>query len=329
MFESWLIWTSSGTTLAATALAAFCIDALVGDPPRLYGKVPHPVRAIGNAIAWLEGRLYRADASDNEKIRAGALIVFGLAIALFVAAWFVTLWLHTLPGGWLVEAAMASTLLASRGLYDAVARVADALSDGLSEARAAVSHIVGRDPQSLDSGGVARAAIESLMENFSDGVLAPLFWFVLLGLPGLVAYKTINTCDSMLGHRNERYLHFGRIPAKLDDLANFLPARIAGVDICLAAGLLPATSGRAAWRAMWRDAGAHRSPNAGWQEAAAAGALDLSLAGGRIYAGEVVQDAWMGAGRRDATVEDVRRALTLYIAANVVLATGLIGLHWT
>lgn len=322
-----LFITDDVTMLAATALVALALDAAFGDPPMLYGRVPHPVALFGRLVGWCDSRFNRPHAAGN--VARGAMLVVLLVGSLFLTAWLLSEWLHAVPGGWLIEAALASTLLAARGLYDAVAKVAAAMDSGLAPARAAIAHIVGRDPESLDEAGIGRAAVESLMENFSDGVVAPLFWFLLLGLPGLVAYKAINTCDSMLGHRSPRHLQFGRFAARLDDAVNLVPARLAGALLCLSAIVLPGCHSRAAWQAMWRDARWHRSPNAGWQEAAAAGALGLALAGPRRYGGEVVDDRWMGNGRADVTADDVRRGLRLYLATNVVIGLGLIALFLT
>jgi adenosylcobinamide-phosphate synthase len=232
-----------------------------------------------------------------------------------------------LPGGWVLEAVLASTLIAYRGLYDRVRAVAEALDLGLAEARAAVAHIVGRDPLRLDAAGVARAAAESLAENFSDGVVAPLFWFALLGLPGLCAYKAVNTLDSMIGQRNPRYEMFGKAAARLDDALNWIPARLAGLLLVAAAAILPEARARDAWRAVRRDAGKHRSPNAGWQEAALAGALGFALAGPREYPDGPVEDAWMGDGRADLDAADLRAALRLYLVAGALLG-GLLAVAW-
>src|SRR5690554_4671448 len=192
-----------------------------------------------------------------------------------------------------------SSLVAQKSLYDHVAAVARGLEQGgLEGGRKAVSLIVGRDPESLDQAGVARAAIESLSENFSDAVVAPVFWAALFGLPGLLAYKAVNTADSMIGHRTPRHAAFGWAAARLDDAVNLIPARLAGLRIAGAALLLPGARAGNALRAMGRDAPRHRSPNAGWQEAAMGGALGLALAGPRRYGGQVVEDAWMGAGGR-------------------------------
>jgi adenosylcobinamide-phosphate synthase len=220
------------------------------------------------------------------------------------------------PLGWIALALAMSTLIAMRGMYRHVAAVAAGLEQGLREGRQAVAHIVGRDPASLDAQGVARAAIESTAENLADGVVAPLLWGVLFGLPGMAAYKAINTLDSMIGHRSPRYRHFGRFAARLDDRANWLPARLAALLILAAALCLPGATPAAGWRALRRDAARHRSPTAGWPEAAMAGSLGLRLAGPRRYAGETVDDAWMGSGNADATPADIRRALRLFVLAS-------------
>ncbi len=214
-----------------------------------------------------------------------------------------------------------AVLLAQRSLYDHVAAVRDALDRrGLAAGREAVSHIVGRDPESLDEYGVARAAIESLAENFSDGVVAPALFYALFGLPGIFVYKTANTLDSMIGHKTPRYLQFGWAAARLDDLLNLVPARLSGVLLAAAALATPRARALPALRTMLRDARKHRSPNAGWPEAAAAGALDLALAGPRRYQGHVVNDPWLGEGRARATPADIDRALRLYLTACLLQA---------
>jgi adenosylcobinamide-phosphate synthase len=224
-------------------------------------------------------------------------------------------------GRWLallVLALAASTLLAQRSLHDHVAAVAEGLErEGLAGGRAAVSRIVGRNPERLDEAGVVRAAIESLAENFSDGVVAPAFWGALLGLPGMAAYKAANTADSMIGHRTPRHQAFGWAAARFDDVVNLPASRLSALFILAAAA---ATGGdwRGAARAVRRDARHHRSPNAGWPEAAMAGALGLRLAGPRVYGETMVDDGWMGDGRAAATVADLRRALALFRAACAV-----------
>jgi adenosylcobinamide-phosphate synthase len=297
-------------------LLALVIDALVGDPPGLYRRVPHPVAALGRLIAVIEGRLNRTTAGDAARFTLGVATAAAVIGGAGLIGWGLARGLALLPGGWIAEAILASTLIAFRGLERHVGAVADGLERGLDAGREAVGHIVGRDPATLDSPGVARAAIESLAENFSDGVVAPVFWYAVLGLPGLCAYKAVNTLDSMIGHRDARYAVFGRASARIDDAVNWIPARLAGGLIAIAAlGRAPAAFG-----AMRRDAARHRSVNAGWQEAAMAGALGLALAGPRRYGGVVVEDAWMGDGRREATSADIRRALALYRRAGTALA---------
>jgi adenosylcobinamide-phosphate synthase len=202
-----------------------------------------------------------------------------------------------------------------------------ALSQGLDAARTAVAHIVGRDPARLDAPGVARAAAESLAENFSDGVVAPMFWFALFGLPGLCAYKAINTLDSMIGQHNPRFEQFGKVAARLDDAVNWIPARLAGLILVAAAYLLPEAHARDAWQAVRRDAGKHRSPNAGWQEAALAGALGFRLAGPREYPDGPVDDAWMSDGHAELDAAALRASLRLYLVAGGVIA-GLLVIGW-
>ncbi len=314
-----------GASAPLVLLLALAIDAALGDPSWLYRAVPHPVAAMGRMAAALDARWNDSRRGPAVRARRGAAavaLVVGLAVAV---AWGVGLGLRHLAWGWLAEALVASTLIAYRGLHDHVRGVAAALDRDLAAGRAAVAHIVGRDPGSLDEAGVARAAIESAAENFADGAVAPVFWFALLGLPGLAGYKAINTLDSMIGHRTPRHADFGRAAARLDDAANWLPARIAGGLIALAAFLVPGADGVGAVRAMGRVAPRHRSPNAGWPEAAMAGALGLALAGPRSYGGETVEDAWMGDGRRDAGARDIRRALVLYLAAGGLTMLAVVG----
>ncbi len=306
-------------------LAALAFDAAVGDPASLFRRVPHPVVLVGMLIGRLERRLIRQDYSDRDRRLGGIatvvvvlIIAAGVGIGVDAAA---AEW----PLGAIAEVALLTALLAQRSLYDHVAAVAMALERyGLDGGREAIRHIVGRDPQSLDEDGVGRAAIESLAENFSDGVVAPVFWFLVLGLPGICAYKAVNTLDSMIGHRSDRYRAFGWAAARLDDLANLVPARLAGLLIAIAAVLTPRASGKDALMVMIHDARKHRSPNAGWPEGAMAGALDLSLAGPRQYGGERVEDAWIGEGSEDAGADDIRRALDVFVLACLIEAA-LIG----
>jgi adenosylcobinamide-phosphate synthase len=306
--------------LAADALfvltLALVLDALIGDPDALWRRVPHPVAWFGAIIAAGERRFNRAADSPARRRALGvASLVLTLAITVGSA-----LILHKIfeqmPFGLAWEALLASVLIAQRSLHEHVARVAAGLArDGLPGGRKAVSMIVGRDPESLDEAGVSRAAIESTAENFSDGVVAPVFWFALAGFPGLVFYKTVNTADSMIGHLNDRYRHYGWAAARLDDLINLVPARLAAL---LIAAVAPVVGGSpaASFRIMLRDAGLHRSPNAGWPEAAMAGALGLALAGPRRYGARMVEDQFLYAeGRNSANEADIRRALSVLIAA--------------
>ncbi|WP_421925634.1 adenosylcobinamide-phosphate synthase CbiB [Neoaquamicrobium sediminum] len=306
------------------AFLALLIETGLGYPDRLFRAIGHPVTWIGRLISWMDGRFNRA-ASPSTRRMAGIAALLTL-LAVSIAAGLV---LQRLLAGWaglLLLAVLASSLLAQRSLRIHVESVAAALeTGGLDAGRIAVSHIVGRDPQSLDEAGVSRAAIESLAENFSDGVVAPAFWLALAGLPGGIAYKAINTADSMIGHRTPRHLAFGWASARLDDLVNLPASRLCALLICAAAALVPGASPAEAWRAVWRDARYHKSPNAGWPEAAMAGALGLALAGPRSYGGVLVDDVFMGeGGRREADAADIRRALRLYRIADALLI-GLAG----
>jgi adenosylcobinamide-phosphate synthase len=301
------------------ALFALVIEAAVGYPPSLLRAIGHPVTWMGAMIGALERR-FNKDASVRARRSAGLAVLAAVVVIVFAVAFAVERMLLILPFGTLAVALLASTLLAQRSLHDHVARVACALKEeGLDAARAAVAHIVGRDPQALDEAGVARAAIESLAENFSDGVVAPVFWTALGGLAGGAAYKAINTADSMLGHRSERLAAFGWASARLDDLVNLPASRLSALLLIIAAGVTPGASAAESFRAVRRDARRHRSPNAGYPEAAVAGALGLALAGPRVYDGALIEDAMMGDGRRDAGAVDIRAALALYRRADALL----------
>jgi adenosylcobinamide-phosphate synthase len=302
------------------ALLALLIEAIVGYPDRLVRTIGHPVTWMGRLISILDRTLNHESMSNASRQAAGALailIIIGVAAAV---AYVLERSLLLLPLGIVAAALIASTLIAQRSLYDHVLRVAAALEkNGLAAGREAVSHIVGRDPEALDEAGVARAAIESLAENFSDGVVAPAFWLAVGGLAGGAAYKAINTADSMIGHRTPRHEAFGFAAARLDDLINLPASRLSALLIVAAAAVTTGASAAGAWRALTRDAHHHRSPNAGYPEAAIAGALGLALAGPRVYGGVQVEDAMMGDGRRDATAVDIGAALTLYQRADAIL----------
>jgi adenosylcobinamide-phosphate synthase len=328
MLMLWITGLAAPATICLTALLALVLDTLAGEPDWLYRRAPHPVAWLGARIEAGEAVWNRDDHSEAARFRRGLALTLAVTLSALAVGLALGLILWSIPGGWALEALLAALLLAGRDLYDHVAAVARALARSLPEGRAEVAHIVGRDPDALDEGGVARAALESLAENFSDGLVAPLFWYLLLGLPGLLAYKAINTLDSMLGHHTPRYEAFGKAAARLDDGVNFVPARLAGGLIALAALVMPRAQAGRAWRTMWRDAPRHRSPNAGWQEAALAGALDFALAGPRVYPDETVDDPWMGDGRANLTAQDIRAGLRLYLAACAMTAVLIAGL-WT
>jgi adenosylcobinamide-phosphate synthase len=307
-------------------VVALLADAVIGDPERLWRRLPHPVVWMGMLIGALDRRLNRAawPGARRRLLSIGALVVAVAAAGLAGAA--IEAGLRLLPGHVASIGLVASILIAQNSLYRHVAAVATAFdAGGLAAARRAVSLIVGRDPDSLDEAGVCRAAIETTAENFSDGVVAPAFWFALLGLPGLAAYKAVNTADSMIGHLSERHRDFGWASARFDDLVNLVPARLSGLAIALAAPLAGGSI-REALRSMRRDARLHRSPNAGWPEAAMAGALGLALAGPRRYGARIVDDPYLNAeGRVDAGPDDIRRALGVFIGAALVLGLAVGG----
>jgi adenosylcobinamide-phosphate synthase len=299
--------------------AGLVLDALLG-------VLTHPVVLAGRAISWFERHLNRSRRTERVRRFRGVLTVVVLVGFAAALGWVLHTLCQMLVFGGAVEIFTIAVLLAQRSLFEHVAAVSAGLAyGGLAGGRAAVSRIVGRDPQSLDRPGVARAAIESLAENFSDGVVAPAFWYVVLGLPGLFAYKMANTLDSMIGHKSERYQAFGWAAARLDDVLNLVPAPISGLLLAGAAFFDGQTSaGAAAW-IMLRDGRKHHSPNAGWPEAAMAGALGLALAGPRHYLDGVVEDPFLGDGTPIASVTDINRALRLYFRACLFLSGLVIG----
>ncbi|SNT08912.1 adenosylcobinamide-phosphate synthase [Sphingomonas laterariae] len=304
-------------------LVALFLDAAVGWPDRLYRVVGHPVGGFARLITAAERRWNRPQRSESARRLAGVALVLLLIVAVFTAALAVeqALWAGLGRWGWIGVGLCAFPGLAQRSLYDHVRPVARHLAAGdLPAARQAVGMIVGRDTAALDEAGVARAAIESLAESFCDGVAAPLFWLLLLGLPGLWVYKAINTADSLIGHKEARWRAFGWAAARTDDLLNWLPARLSGLLLCLAAP--------GGWGCLWRDHGKHASPNAGWPEAAMAGALGLRLAGPIAYDGVLSPKPWIGRGRADARAADIDRALALYVRACLLLWALAGGYAW-
>jgi adenosylcobinamide-phosphate synthase len=314
---------SLATTLIIL-VAALGVEALFGYPQRLYKLIGHPVTWIGALISKLDRDLNRDDESRAARKASGVLALIVLVAIPAGLAWIIQMALASTWLGNIALVLIASTMLASRSLYDHVRDVALALrNEGLDAGRTTVGRIVGRNPETLDEHGVARAAIESLAENASDGITAPVIWFALLGLPGLAAYKAINTADSMVGHRTPRHEAFGWAAARLDDLVNLPASRLTGFLFALAARFIPNGSMDNAFRAMRRDAHRHRSPNAGWPESAMAGALGLKLNGPKTYGATHVEDAYMGDGRREATADDIDRALRLAGVAWGLMIAGL------
>ncbi|MFZ1813763.1 MAG: adenosylcobinamide-phosphate synthase CbiB [Rhizobiaceae bacterium] len=303
-------------------LAALCIDWFAGEPQWLWGRVPHPVVWFGKLVALADEHLNLETDPDPTRYRKGALAWVLLVAVALAGAMAIDSLLGSLGIlGALVEALIVFVFLAQKSLKDHVQGVADGLAASLDAGREAVSRIVGRDPKKLDRAGVSRAAIESLAENYSDGIVAPAFWYAIFGLPGLAVYKMINTADSMIAHKNARYLWFGRVSAQADDLANWLPARLSTGLIAL--GVLVLHGSKLAARALMvavRDAGIHRSPNAGWPEGAMAGALGIALGGPRAYPTEIVSEPHVNAsGRLNIDVAEIDGAIRIFTAACIAL----------
>lgn len=301
---------------ADLALVAIATEAMVGYPNAAYRLIGHPVTWLGRLITWCD-EAWNSGTPGARRMWGVVTLLLLLAVALLSGVAITAVLDRLLPGivSLVLCGVLASSLLAQRSLDAHVLDVARGLeSEGLPGGRSAVAHIVGRETRDLDEAAICRAAIESLAENFSDGVVAPLFWMVVGGLPGALAYKAINTADSMIGHRNERYQDFGRASARLDDLVNLPASRLSALWLVLAAiplGLSPAR----ALSTVRRDARHHRSPNAGWPEAAMAGALGIRLSGPRVYNGVRVEEGWVGEGRSALTAQDIRAALRLYRTA--------------
>jgi adenosylcobinamide-phosphate synthase len=301
-------------------MVAMVADALLGWPNRLFARIGHPVTWLGRLIAALDQRWNReTDAPSTRRAAGIAVTLFVIALAAGIG-WALQ---YVLPRWCLVGLGLlAWPFIAFRSLYDHVAAVRDPLRVGdLGAARSKVAMIVGRDPNQLDEAGIARAAIESLAENASDGVVAPVFWGVLFGLPGIIAYKAVNTLDSMIGHRTARHEAFGWAAARIDDVANFVPARLTGL---LFASLAGSEKRSDALSCMRKDARHHRSINAGWPEAAMAGALGVRLCGPRSYDGELADEPWLNATARDPVALDITRALETYVGAMFALTLLLV-----
>lgn len=301
-------------TVSTTLALALILDAIFGEPKQIWSRFPHPAVLMGRAVSTLDQTLNFGDSRQAKGIVAMAFLVFGAAVIGKI--------LSGLPLGWIVEILIAAILLAHASLIQHVKDVATALSHSLARGRAAVSLIVSRDTSHMDESAVVRSAIESASENFSDGVVAPAFWFLVLGLPGLIIYKVTNTADSMIGYKTPKYQEFGWAAARFDDVLNYIPARITALII------LVANRSWGAWQIVRRDAQLHRSPNAGWPEAAVAGTLDIALAGPRQYDGKMTEFPFVNPnGRRDLTAEDIHdtlftlwRSWALLLAIVIVLA---------
>jgi adenosylcobinamide-phosphate synthase len=288
-------------------LIALVLDYFIGDPHSIWARFPHPAVLMGRLVTWFDDRLNKG---------AGLMAKGIVAIALLsIAAFAVGLAIRWLPDFGILELIIVTILLAHNSLVQHVKDVATGLSQSLPLGRAAVGRIVGRDTASLDQSGVSRAAVESAAENFSDAVIAPVFWYFFLGLPGLLLYKMVNTADSMIGHRTDRYLKFGFGAAKLDDILNWIPARLCGSLMCLV------YRSRDSFELMRTDAGLHSSPNAGWPESAMAAILDVSLSGPRMYQGKLTDDAYINPrGRREMTPDDITGAIAVLNRSWLALA---------
>jgi adenosylcobinamide-phosphate synthase len=307
---------------AGAMLVALAVDAVLGWPGALFARIGHPVTWIGSLIGVVDARWNGPSDPPARRSLAGAAAAL-IVIALAAAVGWLLQW--AMPSDWravVLTGVLAWPLVASRSLYDHVAAVRDPLAAGNIEmAREAVSMIVGRDPDQLEKAGIARAAIESLAENTADGVVAPLFWGALLGLPGIAGYKAINTLDSMIGHRNERHEAFGWAAARIDDVANFIPARLTGFIFAFAGDLDKFSR---ALSCMLKDGRRHRSPNAGWPEAAMAGSLGVRLCGPRLYDGKPANEPWLNGMGRDPESGDIAQALEIYIRAMLIVAAVLV-----
>jgi adenosylcobinamide-phosphate synthase len=293
---------------------ALLIDRTVGDPAVLWRRIGHPTAWIGWAIDRLDRTMNREQLPSLAR-RNGVVAIVAIAAAGALVGWMISAALAGLRFGFAIEAVIASIFIAQKSLVDHVLDVARSLDRGPAESRSAVAKIVGRDVTTLDRPGVARAAVESAAESFSDGVVAPAFWYLLLGLPGLIVFKIVSTADSMIGHRTPRHEAFGWAAARSDDLLNLLPARLAALLIALGAAARGRPAG-VALRIAGRDAALHDSPNAGWPEATMAGALGLALGGPRRYGDELHDGAWLNReGRQAATTADTRAAVQIIDAA--------------
>lgn len=310
---------------------ALAIERQLGYPQALVQRIGHPVMWFGKLISFCETRLNTQKRTPAQRKLAGIVALGLLLLSVLIVTVGIRTVLSWLPLGWVVEMLLATAFLAQKELGRAVTAVSDALRSSLEAGREAVSHVVGRDPQALDEAGVARAAIETLAESTSDGVVAPWFFLVLFGLPGIALYKAVNTADSMIGHLDDRYRDYGWAAAKFDDVLNWIPARFTAVLVTTACFFVPGASPGRAWAIARRDAPKHDSPNAGWPEAAFAGALNFKLGGPRSYDGELVDLPAFGDGKPALGPSDIllavllyRRTLDVLLGVSAVLAVMLL-----
>ena len=297
---------------------AIIFDACIGDMKFLFRVIIHPITLIGSLISFLDEKLNRSKRGEIDRIMRGILCVLFMILISGIFSLGIVWLSFNHPMGWIIELLLITSLIAGRSLFDHVNKVTIKSKISLEEGREAVSHIVSRDVKRLDIFGVARAAIESTAENLSDGVIAPIFWYLLLGFPGLLIYKTINTMDSMIGYKTPKYKAFGMAAAKCDDLANLIPARLTALFILLASIFVPTTNPKKSLQIILRDSNKHQSPNAGWPEAAMAGALNISLAGPKKHQGQIKKAPWIGNGTAKVLIRDIDRALYVYIVANLI-----------
>jgi len=304
------------------------LDSISGEPAWLYRRIPHPVVLMGKLLSILEKKCNKSNHARSEGRGLGAVcLLIYLTIILYVAT-FLEIGIYHFFGnlyGDIVLIILASSLLAARSLYDHLQDVVNPLQKAhYQKAQKNLSKIVGRDVTKLGQFGMNRACIETAAENFSDGFMAPCFWFLVLGFPGLVLYKAINTADSMIGHKNDRYLHFGWAAARLDDLANYIPARLTAVIFLLCGLIKNRHSIVTNFKICQQQAGQHLSVNAGWPECAMASVLDIKLGGPRYYGDHKVDGVWLGMGREKATVHDVKGAINICLLSWIIFTISLV-----
>jgi adenosylcobinamide-phosphate synthase len=303
----------------ALAALVLVIENILGYPPALQKLIGHPVEWIGKLITYIDDGLNDPEVLPEQNRRHGIFAVILLCAAVGIPALIAAKILAQIPYGWVINVALATAFIAQKSLRDHVTAVDRAFAQSVEAGRIEVAKIVGRDPETLDEKGIAKAALESLAENTADGITAPIFWYAVMGLPGLLIYKAINTADSMIGHKSEKYLNFGWAAARLDDLVNLPASRLTGLMFAAAALLTSKENAHAALISMWRDSAKHQSPNAGWPEAALAGALNVRFGGPRHYDGNLVDLPYMGDGTHEIMPADIGRGLELYDRALLAL----------